>query len=724
MSNLSNKPFPQSVMLVIHNPPLDFSLVLNELRARGLDVVLMQPGQDFELGDDRTGRFASSALRQAELALQKSQERLDAFFSQSLDGCFFMMLDSPVQWDDRVDKDQTLDYIFAHQHLTEINEAMLTLYGATREQFLGLTPTDFFEHDIAYGKQLWRSLLDQGRVRLESNERKLDGTPIWVEGEYVCLYDDQGRITGHFGIQRDITVRKQAEESTRYAEQKYRSLFEEAPVMYLITVVTDAGPLIADCNELFLSTLGYQRPEVIGRPLADFYTPDSRYELLDASGYQKALKGEFVQQERRFTAKDGRIIDTLLQATPERDAHGQVIGTRAMYVDMTQQRRLEEQLRQAQKLEAVGQLAGGVAHNFNNMLTAIMGYTGLALESTPSDHPLHRDLLNIQAAARRAATLTQQLLAFTRRQTTHPVVVNLNDLTRDLYSMLRHLITEAIDLELVLTQEVGLVHIDPHQLEQVLVNLVLNAQDAMPHGGRLIIETDNIIFDQAYCDRYLDVAPGPYVMLSVTDTGQGIEGKHLKRIFEPFFTTKEVGRGTGLGLATCYGIIKQHHGHIAVYSEVDRGTTFKVYLPRHERFVSLAQKQLPLDVPETLPTGTETILLVEDEPTILEFAARTLRGLGYSVLEATQGRQAIDLALSSAKPLDLLLTDVTMPQMGGDALAIALKTQLPNLKVLFISGYTAMGLKAEMLGDPKMSLLSKPFTPLMLARKVREVLDS
>jgi signal transduction histidine kinase/ActR/RegA family two-component response regulator len=382
---------------------------------------------------------------------------------------------------------------------------------------------------------------------------------------------------------------------------------------------------------------------------------------------------------------------------------------------------LEEQLRHSQKLEAIGRLAGGVAHDFNNLLTAILGYAGMALETLPAQHPARSDIQGIQNTVQRAANLTRQLLAFARKQIINPHVFNPNDLVLNLEKMLNRLIDADIKLTTTLASDLAPVKADPSQLEQVLVNLAVNARDAMPNGGELIIETANVTLDHHYARRHAEITPGEYVLLAVSDTGFGMTEEVKRRLFEPFFTTKEVGKGSGLGLATCFGIVKQIGGHIRVYSELDQGTTFKIYLPQAEGTAHPLVKSEPLDL---LALGTETILLAEDEGAVRDLAAYALRQQGYTVLEAANGREALHLARTPPeKEIHLLVTDIVMPRMGGTELAEHLKAVRPSLKVLFMSGYTDSNIIRYGLPQPGTGFLHKPFSTQRLIRKVRDMLD-
>ena len=389
--------------------------------------------------------------------------------------------------------------------------------------------------------------------------------------------------------------------------------------------------------------------------------------------------------------------------------------------EKAQRKQLEDQLRQSQKMEAIGQLTGGIAHDFNNMLTVILGYSELMLKRLPPDAPLRDDVEQVKEAGERASLLTKQLLAFSRKQVLQPKVLDLNTVLTNMDRMLQRLIGE--DIALVAVPAPGLWHVyaDPSQIEQVMMNLAVNARDAMPNGGKLTIETANVQLDDAYAHQHGPVQPGSYVMLAVSDTGCGMDRETQARIFEPFFTTKEPGKGTGLGLSTVYGIVKQSGGYVWVYSEVGRGTAFKIYLPRGEGAVETVE---PGVAPARTVRGSEMILLVEDDRAVRVLARSTLQAHGYTVLEAHHGKHALQVYEQHAGPIHLLVTDVVMPEMSGRELADRLKPSRPNMKVLFMSGYTDKAIVHHGELDPGAAFLQKPFTPDALARKVREVLDT
>jgi signal transduction histidine kinase/ActR/RegA family two-component response regulator len=416
--------------------------------------------------------------------------------------------------------------------------------------------------------------------------------------------------------------------------------------------------------------------------------------------------------------KDGTLLDAEVSVT-RFSLGGRSVGM-VMARDVTERRALEAQLRQAQKMEAVGRLAGGIAHDFNNALSVILTYATLMLQDVPEAAPFRGDILEIQHAGQRAARLTQQLLAFSRQQVLQPRVLDLQETLSGMRDMLQRLLGEDVELSLRTSNAVGRVNVDPGQVEQIIMNLAVNARDAMPDGGKLTIETSNFEIDAEYAAARLGATPGPYVLVAVSDTGTGMDADTQARIFEPFFTTKELGKGTGLGLSTVLGIVQQSGGAVSVYSEVGVGTTFKVYLPRTDRAAEQAPSQLP---PRAERGGGETILLVEDEEQVREVAGTILRRRGYEVLQAPDGAQALAVAEQHGGAIDLLITDVVMPHLNGRQLAERLAERRPGMPVLFMSGYTDDAIVHHGVLDAGVEFLQKPITPDALLRRVREVLD-
>lgn len=506
-----------------------------------------------------------------------------------------------------------------------------------------------------------------------------------------------------------------AEAALRASEERFRALVENSSDALM---VIDAEGRIGYLSPSSERHLGWTPAQMVGRSVFDFVHSDDRDIVSSRIFESLSSPGKNVVDQVRFHHADGswRIMEGVgVNRLSDPAVAGIVVNIR----DITERRTLEEQLRHAQKMEAVGQLAGGIAHDFNNLLTAILGYCHLMLDEMPEDHPLRQDLVEIQTAGDRAASLTRQLLAFSRRQMLLPQVVDVNLLVTQLEKLLRRLISEDVELVTALAPDLRPVTVDPATVEQILVNLAVNARDAMPTGGRLTIETSNVDIDDAYAVTHLTMTPGSYVMLAVSDTGEGMDAGTRARVFEPFFTTKEQGKGSGLGLATVYGMVKQSSGYIWVYSEPGHGTTFKVYFPP-TRAASAAPAP-PTDASNV--TGWETVLLVEDEDAVRALAREVLRRHGYVVLEARHGVDALRVAERHPDDIHLLVTDVVMPHMSGREVAQRLTSVRPHMKTLFMSGYTDHALLPEDL-TPGAEFMQKPFTPEVFARKVRRILDA
>ncbi len=520
-----------------------------------------------------------------------------------------------------------------------------------------------------------------------------------------------------YGAAMDVTERKLAEDALRESEHRFRSAFEQAAVGI---VHTSATGRILRINKRFCQMIGYERHDIVGRSLSELTPMDgvaSTRDLL-ASAVPGVEHPESVDQ--RYVHESGEIVYAHVTATLIEDDTGSEPYVMAVVEDVTERQLLEEQLRQAQRMESVGRLAGGVAHDFNNLLTIIAGYSDLTLRRLLDDDPLRDNVLEISAAAERAAGLTRQLLAFGRKQMLTPKVLDLNTVVADMSRMLERLIGEEISLVAIPDPALGRTKADPGQIEQVIVNLAVNARDAMRNGGTLTIETANVDLDENYVHSHIEAAPGSYVMLAVSDTGSGMDPEVAAHVFEPFFTTKSVGEGTGLGLSTVYGIVKQSSGSIALYTEPGRGTSFKIYLPRVDEDVAVA----PETVAAVSRSGGETVLVVEDEEKVRDLAIFALRHYGYDVVEAGDVDDAIRVCQERDTPIHLLLTDVVMPKLNGRELADRLKATLPDLRVVFMSGYTENAIVHHGVLDPGAHFIHKPFTAEQLARKVREVLDA
>jgi two-component system cell cycle sensor histidine kinase/response regulator CckA len=512
----------------------------------------------------------------------------------------------------------------------------------------------------------------------------------------------------------DRRAHRLAQAALRESETSYRLLVEHAPVG--IYRSTPAGRFLT-ANTALVRMLGYDSAaQLLLLDMArDVYAdPAERQRLLARDADTEREYDDF---ETTWKRKDGHPLTVQLSVRAIRGTDGHVEYYETVVRDVSEQRRLELQFLQAQKMEAIGRLAGGVAHDFNNLLTVIQSYTDLMLEDLAPEDTKRDDLLEVRKAAEAATALTRQLLAFSRRQVLQPKVLNLNTILANTEKMLRRLIGEDVRLTTSSAPDLGLVKVDPGQLEQVIMNLAVNARDAMPQGGQLTIETTNVEMDESYLRGHTVALPGRYVMLAVSDTGIGMDAATQARIFEPFFTTKEPGKGTGLGLATVYGIVKQSGGFIWVYSEPGQGTTFKVYLPLAGG--SVESEPAPTAVP---PRGRETVLIAEDMAAVRAVTKQMLERQGYTVLEAPDGESALQLAGQHPGPIELLVTDVVMPMLGGRQLASRLRELRPNVKVLYISGYTDDAIVHHGILDAGIAYLQKPYTPDALARKVREVL--
>jgi PAS domain S-box-containing protein len=522
-------------------------------------------------------------------------------------------------------------------------------------------------------------------------------------------------LVGALERRRSLVATQAAHKALLGSEAKFAKAFNANPSGMAITTLEG---LVVDVNEAFLRTLGYAREEALGRTTVElglWHSPEER---------TRAIKEAQVPGRVQTIEVEGRTKEsarrTLLYSAELIELDG-VTHVLVLTTDITERRQLEDQLRQAGKMEAVGQLAGGVAHDFNNILTAILGYADLLAADLPAGDQRRDDVDEIRKAAHRATALTRQLLAFSRKQVLEPRVLGLNELVDNMDKMLRPILGENVELRAAPAADLHAVRADPNHMEQVILNLAINARDAMPKGGKLTIETANVELDEEYAARHVTVVPGHYVMLAVSDTGTGMDEATQKRIFEPFFTTKEAGRGTGLGLSTVYGIVKQSGGSIWVYSELGQGTTFKIYLPA-------------VDAPaEDLSTaaafardlsGSETVLVVEDDEQLLHLAQRALEARGYTVLAADRGAAALEASRRHSGPIHVLLTDVTIPDMDGRALAEALRAERPGMRLLYMSGYADQAIVHHGVLDADVAYLPKPFTTEAIARRVREVLDT
>jgi PAS domain S-box-containing protein len=651
--------------------------------------------------------------RKAEQDLRESEERYRDLFENASDAIYTHDLDG---------------------NYTSVNKAVERLTGYSREQFLKLNFRDIVNpEDLVRTEENLRKKVEDGVPKTgpyEVRVRAQDGRNRWLEVT-SRLVTKHGMPVGVQGSFRDVTNRKETEKALRRSQEEYKSLYEESKKREeLYRSLLDSSPdavVIYDIhgdvryvNDSFTRIFGWTIEEVQGKRLA--FVPDSERAVTMANVHRVLEGGKPLSQfeARRYT-KDGRIVDTSISASRYHDHQGNPAGMVVVLADITERKQLEAQLRQAAKMEAIGQLAGGVAHDFNNLLTAMIGYCNMLMLELP-DQGTHREkLVQINRAAERAASLTQQLLAFGRKQVLEMRTLDLNAVISDFGRMLRRLIGENVEIVMALDPSAGNVEADQGQIEQILMNLAVNARDAMPQGGLLTIETANVITDEEFAKTRPEIPPGDYVVFSVSDTGLGIDAEVLPRIFDPFFTTKEKGVGTGLGLSTVYGIAKQHRGHVTVYSELEPGTTFKVYLPRAK---GAADKSSGPKSVQQRQSGTETVLVVEDEEIVCSLACEALEMLGYTTLSACDSREALAVSNGYDGIIHLLLTDVVLPYMDGRSLFERLSRSRPEMKVLYMSGYTDDAIVHHGVLDPDVHFLQKPFTMDSLAGKMREVLDN
>ena len=673
------------------------SVVYDDPHAGGPPIRSVLDMRAVKFGD---GYIVSShdvtARARAEQALHATEERYRTLVEQSSDATFVLDAAGRVV-DTNLASEQLLGY------------AQSALLGRRWDDLLA--PEDLAAHPLHFAD------LRAGRtLRFERQLQHADGTAIPVELSAKMLPD--GRF---LEIARDIRERKGAEEELRRTTQLLALMYESvADVIFLLAVQPGDVYRFEFVNRAFLAATGLAREQVVGRRVEDVL-PESSHALV-LGNYRRAI-----EERRRVDWEEVAVYPAgtkvgEVNVVPVFDATGRCTRLIGAVHDASERRQLEGQLLQAQKMEAIGQLAGGIAHDFNNLLTAIRGYAELPRRNLPSDDEENRaDIDQVVSAADRAAALTRQLLAFSRRQVLQPKVLDPAEVVEGIAPMLRRLLGEHIELTTHTAPDLGWVRVDPSQLEQVIVNLAVNARDAMPDGGKLTMELSNVELDRTYVAAHAEATPGPYVLLAVSDTGSGIPTAAKDHIFEPFFTTKEVGQGTGMGLATVYGIVKQSGGSIYVYSEPGAGTTFRIYLPRVTAEPSAAGADTIAARPSS--AGSETILLVEDEPAVRSFARRTLEEQGYTVLEAAGGADALAIAAAHAGAIALLVTDVIMPGLQGHQLAEQLLAARPELRALYVSGFTENSVIHHGVPEHGVAFLPKPFSADALGAAVRAALD-
>ena len=664
--------------------------------SRGDLEFLSSVGDQIALAIER--RRAEDALRETARSKAESLALLDTILSTAPIGFAF----------------HNRDLVFER-----INKTLAAINGLSVEEHLGRTLREALP-ETAYGLEpLLRRVLETGDAVIDSElsgEAPADpGQQHYWLASFYPVRMQGGEMLGVGVLVSDITERKRAEEALRQSEERYRLLFERNPQpMWVFDLETLA---FLEVNEAAIKHYGYSREEFLAMTITDIRPTVDVPPLIGGMSEEPTEHSE--AGIWKHTRKDGSIIDV------EITGHALTFyGRRARIVlsyDVTERISLEEQFRQAQKMEAIGQLAGGIAHDFNNLLTAINGYCELTIRRLRHQDPLLPNLEEIKKAGDRAASLTRQLLAFSRKQVLQPRILDLNSVVSDLEKMLRRLIGEDVELRTVLDPTLGRIKVDPGQVEQIIMNLAVNARDAMPQGGKLTIETKSVYLDGDYARKHIGASLGYFVMLAVSDNGEGMDLRTQARIFEPFYTTKEVGKGTGLGLSTVYGIVKQSGGDIWVYSEVGRGTTFKVYLPRIDEDVQEYKKSIKRG--EDL-RGQETILIAEDEEIVRKLTCQVLGLYGYQVLEAANGGTALLICERRTEPIHLLITDMVMPEMSGRELSERLSKLRPEMKVLYMSGYTDSAMLHQGALEDGENFIQKPFSPDTLATKVREVLDA
>ncbi len=598
----------------------------------------------------------------------------------------------------------------------DLNEAAASLGGFKREDLIGHTMADHgLLEDPSLTELVNQKLQQEGKAHnLEMKVRTKDGDmhTVLFSADPITLDNEPCMLA----VSVDVTEQEEKAEAFEQAKNYLNQIINCSgdPIF-----VKDRAHKFVLVNDALTSLTGHRREELLGETALELLPQNlaqsvwEHEEEVFTTGKQSLTEDNFIDRQG-----NSHIVMTKQSLLIDKSGKKQIVG---VLRDITEYKRLEAQFLQAQKMEAIGALAGGVAHDFNNLLSVINGYCELTLDDLAQDNPTRGNIKLIKEAGQRAASLTSQLLAFGRKQILQPEILNLNDIITQMSPMLRRMIRESIELIAITQPYLGRINADPVQIQQIVMNLAVNARDAMLKGGNLTIETANVHFDEEYVRNHPEVRAGSYVMLAISDNGVGMDVATQARIFEPFFTTKGKGKGTGLGLATVYGIVKQSNGFIWVYSEPGKGTTFKIYFPRFDGDVSDLTEE---SKSQQEAQGVETVLIAEDEPSVLALAAQILRGRGYTALEAASGKKALDIAEKYAGEIHLVLTDVVMPGISGRELVSRLEAMRPGIKSLYFSGYTDNAIVHHGILDSGVAFLQKPFTVEGLARKVREVLNS
>jgi two-component system cell cycle sensor histidine kinase/response regulator CckA len=690
----------------------------SEALEAGADDYLVQPFSDRELVARVESTIALARLRErGEAAVRVSEERYRAFIEQSSEGVWRVEVDEPVPV--TLPADGQIDHFYAHGRLAECNDAMARMYGFEHaSELLGATLPDLLPRSDPANIEYLRAFVESGYRLYDAESHEIDrhGNPRYFLNNLVGILED-GYLVRAWGTQRDITDRKLAEEDRRTTAQALASVVAASPAGI---IGQDGAGKVTFWNRAAERMFGWTAAEAVGKPFR--LTPvgsDGRSE--DGSSPAPASPG-VTEFETHAERKDGTYLDVSVSSAALTGTDGAVTGAVAVVLDITDRKVAEERLRQAQRLEAVGRLAGGVAHEANNQMSVVLGSVAFILSRSDLPEEVRDDVQQIQRAAERTAGVTTQLLAFSRRQVLQLQWLDLNTVVGGMESTLRRTMGEEVDVLLRLKPAPGSIVADPSHLEQVLLNLALNARDAMPGGGRLNVETGTTVLTEAYARLKpgVEVKPGAYAVLAVTDTGCGMDRETLAHAFEPFFTTKGLGKGTGLGLSTVYGFVKQSSGYVWAYSEPGQGTVVKVYLP----LLDLPAESLTPPRPSAPgKAARRTVLVVEDEPQVRRMAARALAEAGHRVLEAGDGREAISVLARAGQGIDLVLTDVAMPGMSGRELADRLRQVRPDVRVIFMSGYADDEIVRRGLLEPDQPFIQKPFTPDVLMRRVAELTE-